>query len=79
MAKVLLTDVRRNAPENKPVADGEMLAQDKPPPGSPAGYVVHARAEALMQKYPELDYRSAVGAVLSEDLELKRAYVGVQR
>jgi hypothetical protein len=61
MAKVLLTDVRRNAPENKPVADGETgLAQDKP--GNPAGFVVHARAEALMQKHPELDYRSAVGA-----------------
>jgi hypothetical protein len=77
MAKLLLADVRRNRPENKPVADGETLAQDKP--GNPAGFVVHARAEALMQKHPELDYRSAVGAVLSEDLELKRAYAGVQR
>jgi hypothetical protein len=76
-SKMLIDDIRRNRPENKPVADGETgLAQDKP--GNPAGFVVHARAEALMQKHPELDYREAVGAVLSEDRELKCAYAGVR-
>lgn len=64
------------------VADGETLAQDKPepkPPGNPAGFVVHARAEALMQKHPELDYREAIGAVLSEDRELKVRYAGMRQ
>jgi hypothetical protein len=79
-AKMLIADLRRNRPENKPVADGETgLAQDKPEPGNPAGFVVHARAEALMQKHPHMDYREAVGAVLSEDRELKVRYAGVQR
>jgi hypothetical protein len=82
MAKLLLADVRRNAPENKPVADGETgLAQGKPEPktpGNPAGFAVHARAEALMQKHPALDYRGAVQQVLSEDQELKVRYAGVR-
>jgi hypothetical protein len=77
-SKMLIADLRRNAPENKPVADGETgLAQGKP--GNPAGFAVHARAEALMQKHPELDYRAAVGAALSEDPDLKARYAAVQR
>jgi hypothetical protein len=73
-SKMLIADIRRNAPENKPVADGETgLSQGKP------DFVVHLRAQEKMQKHPKLDYRSAVGAVLSENLELKRAYAGVQR
>jgi hypothetical protein len=57
-----------------------LLTEDKPePPGNPAGFAVHARAEALMQEHPELDYRAAVGAALSEDPDLKAAYAGVQR
>jgi hypothetical protein len=81
-SKMLIDDIRRNRPEVKPVADGETLAQDKPepkPPGNPAGFVVHARAEALMQKHSELDYREAIGAVLSEDRELKVRYAGVRQ
>jgi hypothetical protein len=72
-SKALLTDLRRNAPENKPAADGLTgLAQDKP--GNPAGFAVHARAMSLMAEYPQMDYREAVGAVLSEDPALKTAY-----
>jgi hypothetical protein len=71
MAGVLLGDIRRNAPENKPSED--TLAQ-----GSSAGYVVHARAEKLMQEHPHMDYREAVGAVLSEDTQLKVKYAGVK-
>jgi hypothetical protein len=72
MAKLLLADVRRNAPENAPVADGETLAQDKP--GDPAGFAVHARAMSLMAQHPHMDYREAIGTVLSEDPALKTAY-----
>jgi hypothetical protein len=68
MAKLLLADVRRNAPELVPTGE------DKPAQGSPAGFAVHARAVALMQEHPELDYRAAVGAALSEDPVLKTAY-----
>jgi hypothetical protein len=68
---------RRNRPEVEPVADGETgLAQDKP--GNPAGFAVHARAEALMQEHPQMDYRGAVQQVLSEDQELKVRYAGVR-
>jgi hypothetical protein len=78
LSKLLLADIRRNRPEVEPVADGETgLAQGKPepkPPGNPAGFAVHARAEALMQEHPELDYREAVGAALSEDPQLKLDY-----
>jgi hypothetical protein len=61
LAKMLLADMRRNAPENTPEAQN-------------ASYTVHTRAEALMQEHPAMDYREAVGAVLSEDPELKVAY-----
>jgi hypothetical protein len=67
LAKLLLADVRRNAPENKPEA------------GNAAGYAVHARAVVLVEKHTELDYRSAVGAVLSEDPDLKVRYAEVAR
>jgi hypothetical protein len=66
MAKLLLADVRRNAPENKP--DGETLVQDKP------GDIVHLRAASIAEKHPHMDYREAVGAVLNEDPALKAAY-----
>jgi hypothetical protein len=70
LAKILLTDIRRNAPE-KPVAQQEQ--------GNPTGYEVHARAVKLQQKYPHMDYREAVGAALSEDPALKQRYAGMQR
>jgi hypothetical protein len=71
MARLLLVDIRRSAPENKPSED--TLAQD-----TPAGFEVHVRAEKLMQKCPHMDYREAVGVVLSEDTQLKVRYAGVQ-
>lgn len=73
MAALLLGNVRRNAPENKP--SEETLGQA---PGNPAGYIVHARAEKLQQADPNLDYRAAVQQVLDEDKQLKVKYAGVQ-
>jgi hypothetical protein len=67
-AKVLIDDIRRNAPP-APTAE---LSQGRP------DYVVHLRAQEKMKQHPELDYRMAVGAVLSEDRELKIAYAGVK-
>jgi hypothetical protein len=64
LSKLLLADVRRNAPENKPVADGETLAQ-RP------GDIVHARAVKLQEKHGHLDYHEAIGCVLSDDPALK--------
>jgi hypothetical protein len=72
MATLLLGDIRRNAPENKPSEDlGQAL-------GTPAGYIVHARAEKLQQEHPSLDYRTAVHQVLYEDKQLKLQYAGVK-
>ena len=71
MAKLLLADVRRNAPENKPMAG---LAQGKTPPGE----TVHSRAQALIAEHPGLDYHEAMGAVFATDPALKAAYAGVQ-
>jgi hypothetical protein len=65
LARLLLTDIRRN---EKPEAQGNS-----------AGYAVHVRAEALLQKHPHMDYREAVGAALSEDPVLKQRYAGMQR
>jgi hypothetical protein len=64
-SKALLTDLRRNAPENTTM--GEAAQRN-------AGYVVHARAEKLMERHPHMDYREAVGAALNEDPTLKTAY-----
>jgi hypothetical protein len=71
MATLLLGDIRRNAPENKP--SEETMAQ-----GNPAGYEVHARAVKLQQADPSLDYRLAVQQVLYEDKQLKLQYAGVK-
>ena len=77
MAKLLLADVRRNAPENTQVpadkATAAGLAQ-----GMPAGEVVHSRAQALIAEHPGLDYHEAMGAVLAADPGLKARYAGVQ-
>lgn len=70
MAKLLLADVRRNAPENKPAADGEGGAALAQHPGD----VVHMRAVALQGKHGHLDYNEAIGCVLAEDPALKTAY-----
>jgi hypothetical protein len=70
MAKLLLADIRRNAP-SMPTDEAE-LAQ-----GIPAGYEVHTRAVKL-QHERHLDYRAAARAVLSEDAQLKARYAGVQ-
>ena len=73
MAKLLLGDVRRNAPENKPVpadkAAAAGLAQ-----GMPAGETVHSRAQALTEKTPSLTYKQAVHQVLNDDPALKINY-----
>lgn len=73
MAKLLLADVRRNAPENTPVPADKTaaagLAQGKTP-----GETVHIRAQALTDEHPHLDYHEAVGAVLAADPALKAAY-----
>jgi hypothetical protein len=76
MAKLLLADVRRNAPELVPTGEDKPVAQQAQ--GSSAGYVVHARAVKLQQEHPHMDYREAVGAVLSEDTQLKVKYAGVK-
>jgi hypothetical protein len=76
MAAVLLVDIRRNAPELAPTGEDKPVAQQAQ--GSSAGYIVHARAEKLMQENPHMDYREAVGAVLSEDTQLKVKYAGVK-
>jgi hypothetical protein len=73
MAGLLLGDIRRNVPENKPPEDTLGQAQ-----GNPAGYEVHARAVKLQQADPSLDYRSAVQQVLYEDKQLKLQYAGVK-
>jgi hypothetical protein len=73
MAAVLLVDIRRNAPELVPTGEDKPAVQ-----GNPASFEVHARAEKLMQKHPHMDYREAVGAVLSEDTQLKVKYAGVK-
>lgn len=76
MAKLLLADVRRTAPENTPVpadqAAAAGLAQGKPP-----GETVHRRAQALIAEHPGLDYHEAVGAVLAADPALKAAYARI--
>jgi hypothetical protein len=64
-SKTVIDDLRRNAPTAE-------LSQGRP------DYVVHLRAQEKMKQHPELDYRMAVGAVLSEDRELKVAYAGVK-
>ena len=76
MAKLLLADVRRNAPENtRTPADKAAagLAQ-----GMPVGEVVHSRAQVLIAEHPGLDYHEAMGAVLAADPGLKARYAGVQ-
>ena len=74
MAKLLLADVRRNAPE-KPAdkATEAGLAQNKTP-----GEVVHERVQALIAEHSHLDYHEAMGAVLAADPSLKARYAGVQ-
>jgi hypothetical protein len=76
MARLLLVDIRRNAPENVPTGEDKPTAQQAQ--GNPAGYEVHVRAERLMQRHPHMDYREAVGATLAEDPALKQRYAGVQ-
>ena len=76
MAKLLLADVRRNAPENtRTPADKAAagLAQ-----GMPVGEVVHSRVQVLIAEHPGLDYHEAMGAVLAADPGLKARYAGVQ-
>ena len=68
MAKLLLADVRRNAPENKPVADGETAAAQTP------GETAHLRAQALVDKDPHLSYSAALHQVFDEDPALKTSY-----
>jgi len=73
MAKLLLADVRRNAPENTPVpadkAAAAGLAQ-----GTPVGEVVHSRAQSLTDKHPHLSYSAALHQVLEDDETLKINY-----
>jgi hypothetical protein len=69
MAKLLLTDIRRNEPKTTPAPEEKAeLAQPKP------GDIVHQRATALQEKHGHLDYNEAIGCVLSEDPALKTAY-----
>jgi hypothetical protein len=71
MAKLLLADARRNAPDNTPVPSDKAtgLAQ-----GMPAGDIVHNRVQALVAEHPSLDYHEAMGAVFAPDPALKAAY-----
>ena len=66
MAKLLLADIRRN--EAKPVADGETAAAQTP------GETAHLRAQALVDKDPDLSYTTALHQVLDEDPALKSSY-----
>ena len=68
MAKLLLADVRRNAPENKPVPADEAAAAQTP------GDVLHNRAQALTDKHPHLSYSAAVHQILDDDETLKINY-----
>ena len=65
MAKLLLADVRRNAPD-KPVPADE--AAQTP------GDVLHNRAQALTDKHPDLSYSAALHQVLNGDPALKISY-----
>ena len=68
MAKLLLADVRRNAPENTPVPAGETAAAQAP------GEVAHRRAQALVDANPCLSYSAALRQVLDDDEALKIKY-----
>ena len=72
MAKLLLADIRRNAPGSTDKAPPAELAQGTP------GEIAHSRAQALTAKHPRLSYGAALHQVLDHDPGLKARYAGVQ-
>ena len=72
MAKLLLADLRRNAPGSADQAAAAELAQGTP------GEIAHSRAQALVDKDPCLSYGAALHQVLDHDPGLKARYAGVQ-
>ena len=67
MAKLLLADMRRNAPD-KPVPADEAAAAQAP------GDILHNQAQALTDKHPHLSYSAALHQVLDENPALRTSY-----
>lgn len=72
-AKLLLADIRQNAPKNEPLPGGGDKANALAQPGE----TVHRRAQALTETHAGLSYTEAVHRVLNQDPALKAAYAGV--